>query len=147
MAGRRSTQPPAAAPSPDLDDETDDPQGSQASNFTLRLILDLTRGQGATTQAIRDLSADLQRQGQKLDRIDDMRVDLAALRTKLDTACDDLRQTRQKLDRVHTWVVGAAAIVAFLVVAAQIALRVWPAHEVAPMAATATTNPAQPPPR
>lgn len=147
MAGRRPAPSQSAPAAPDLDDETDDPRRSHASDFTLRLILDLTRSQGATTQAIRDLSEAVQRQGQKLDRIDELRIDLASHRTKLETACDDLRQVKQKLDRVHTWVVGAAAIVAFLVVAAQIALRVWPAHDAAPIAAPAPANPAQPPSR
>lgn len=38
-----------------------------------------------------------------------------------------LEETRKKVDRVHNWVIGASAIIAFLVVASQILLRIWPA--------------------
>lgn len=37
-----------------------------------------------------------------------------------------LEETRKKVVRIHTWVVGASAIAAFLVIASQIVPRFWP---------------------
>jgi hypothetical protein len=101
------------------------------------MIMELKGSHGGLTQAVQHLSDAIERQGQKLDKIDDLRVDFASYRTKLDTACDDLRDTKRKLDRVHTLVIGAAAVIGFLAVVAQIALRAWPTHEAAPIVITA----------
>ena len=83
------------------------------------------------------------RQGTKLDKIDDLRVDLARIDTRLTTACDELQRTKTKLDRVHNWVIGVGAVVAFLVFVVQIALRVWPTT--APVAPAQVIAPANPP--
>lgn len=37
-----------------------------------------------------------------------------------------LDETRKKVDRVHNWVIGAAAVVAFIAVAGKLIIRVWP---------------------
>jgi hypothetical protein len=127
--------------SPDLDIETIDPKQPHGSSFTLQMIMELKGSHGGLTQAVQNLSDAIERQGQKLDKIDDLRVDFAGYRAKLDTACDDLRHTKTKLDRVHTLVIGAAAVIGFLVVVAQIALRPWPMHEPAPIVITAPAPP------
>jgi hypothetical protein len=88
--------------------------------------MELQKSHGALMQAIEHLTGAINQQCAKLDKIDEIRVDLREHTTRLSIACDDLKDTRKKVERIHTWVVGAAAIVGFLAVAAQIALRVWP---------------------
>jgi hypothetical protein len=138
MATVRSRSPsPTETVSPDLDIETVDPRQPHGSSFTIQMIMELKGSHGSLTQAVQNLSEMIERQGSKLDKIEDLRVDFARYSTKLDSACDDLRETKTKLDRVHSMVIGAAAVVAFLVVIAQIALRAWPMHEPAPIVITA----------
>jgi hypothetical protein len=125
--------------SPDIDIDTVDPEKPQSSSFTLKMVMELKSSHIGLTPAIRNLSQTIERQRQKLDKLDDLRIEFASHKATLDRACDDLRDAKAKLDRIHTWKVGAAAVVAFLVFASQVALRVWPPHEAAPVVITAPT--------
>jgi hypothetical protein len=139
MSITRRSSPEDDAVSPDLDIDTVDPAKPQSSSFTLKTVMELKSSHVVLTHEIRNLSQTIERQGQKLDKLDDLRIEFASHKTTLDKTCDDLKDAKAKLDRIHTWVVGAAAVIAFLVFASQVALRVWPPHEAAPVGATAPT--------
>jgi hypothetical protein len=116
-------------PSPDYAYETPDPPMPRDSGFTLRMIMDLQRSHGTLTEAIRGLTEAVTRQHQQLGKIDDLRVSVGKLETSVATLTSELGGTKEKLDKVRTWVIGAAAVVgavgslAALVV---LALRFWP---------------------
>ena len=86
------------------------------------------------TQAVQNLKASIDRQDQKLDRIDDLRVDMVRSETRLSAACDELQRVKTKLDRVHNWIIGVGAVIGFLVFASQVVLRVWPGFSQTPTA-------------
>lgn len=52
-----------------------------------------------------------------------------------------IEETRKKVARVHNWIIGAGAIVAFLVVASQILLRIWPATPQPPTPVSSVSAP------
>lgn len=128
MAGRTRAQKETDIVAPDADFVTDDPRTPSGPNFALQMIMDLTRAQAAVTQNLAALSKSVEKQGDKLGRIDDLRVDIKELSTKLGALTEDLRETKTRLDKVRTFVIGATAVVAAVVIISQIAIRFapWP---------------------
>lgn len=137
MAGRTRTQKETEIAAPDADFITDDPRTPSGPNFALQMIMDLTRAQTTVTQNLAALSKSVEKQGDKLGRIDDLRVDIKELSTKLGSLAEDLKETKSRLDKVRTFVIGAAAVVATLVIISQIAIRFapWPATHSLPQPA------------
>jgi hypothetical protein len=83
--------------SPDIDIDTVDPEKPQSSSFTLKMVMELKSSHIGLTPAIRNLSQTIERQRQKLDKLDDLRIEFASHKATLDRACDDLILLRQKL--------------------------------------------------
>lgn len=131
MAGRPRVQKEAEVVAPDADFITDDPRTPSGPNFALQMVMDLTRAQTAVTQNLAALSKSVEKQGDKLGRIDDLRVDIKELSTKVGALTEDLRETKTRLDKVRTFVIGATAVVAVLILIGQIAIRFapWPATQ------------------
>jgi hypothetical protein len=72
---------------------------------------------------MKELRADMRDVRDRMIRLEEaIRGDFS---TRLSHINDRLQETKKKGDRVHTWVIGAAAIMGFVVVVVQIALRVW----------------------
>jgi hypothetical protein len=88
--------------------------------------MELQKSQGALTQHILDLGKSIDQRMQKLDKLDDLRIEIKGLSTILDATCKQLVEVKEKADRVHTWVVGAAAVVSAIVIVATIASRFIP---------------------
>jgi hypothetical protein len=65
--------------------------------------------------------------------------------TRLTTTDTTLVEIKRKLDRVHNYVIGAAAVVAFAIFLTQFAVRFWPssAQPTTPLSSPAATIPAQ----
>jgi hypothetical protein len=146
-AGRRSGRAEEAASVPDLDFETADPIRPQGSSFTLQLIMELKGAQGGLTEAINGLTKSVEGHGTKLDSLSDIRADLREITTRLDTVNKTVEKNEARLERVHTWVIGAAAIIGFLVIAVPVAMRFWPAPQVAipPISVNVPPQPPTPP--
>jgi tRNA A58 N-methylase Trm61 len=111
---------------PDNDYERPDPPRTASHDFTLQIVVDLQRSHGSLTKSIELLSKAIEKQSERLSKIDDLRVDLKEMSTKLDRACLDIDKARAKIDKVHSWVVGASAVIFFVVAIAQVAVRLWP---------------------
>lgn len=106
-------------PSPERSDR------DHPDSWTLQAILGIKETQGATTEAIKNLTTAVDRLGVQLGKIDDLRIDVAKIDTKVSITHTDLESVKKKLETVRTWVIGAAAIVAFIAFAAPIVVRFW----------------------
>lgn len=107
--------------------ETDDPDNHpHGSSFILQTIMELQKSHGALTQSVADLAKMIDQKMQKLDKIEDIRVEIKGLSTTLQTTCNQLSEVKAKTDKVHTWVVGAAAVISAVVVAATVGSRFIP---------------------
>lgn len=112
--------------SSDIDLDTDDPVRPHGSSFTLQMIMELKGTQGGLTEAVNGLTRSVDGHGIKLECISDLRADLREISTKLTALDKTVGETKTKVERVHNWIIGAAAIVGFLIVVGQIALRLLP---------------------
>lgn len=148
MAGRRArTYDREDAPSPDEGPDIPAPRRAHDYDFLMPMILEIQKTTGALAQEIKGLSSTIEKQGQKLDKIDDVRVDLGKLQTEIGHLSKELGSTKDKLDKVRTWVIGAAAIVGAIVAGATIVVRVFPlgaAPAVPAALAIPSSAPAQP---
>ena len=127
QTGRTPTPPPA------VEVESPEAARSHPDSFLYKLMLDVHREQGATGQALSHLTSMVERQGQQMGRVDDLRVEVAKLGETIAQLGRDMATTKEKLDKVRIWIAGAAAVVAFFVVAVPLVVRTWPA----PAASTA----------
>jgi hypothetical protein len=112
--------------SPDLDFETPDPTRPHGSSFTLQMIMELKGAQGGLTTAVQGLRYSVDNHGSKLDAINEIRADLREITTRLTVIEGSLGETKKKLEHVHSLVIGATAIVGFVILISQVALRFWP---------------------
>ncbi len=93
----------------------------------------LQKSHGSLETAIHGLTSAIEKQGSKLDKIDDkvndMRVGFGKLETEVSNLSQDHKGTKDKLDKVRVTVIGAAAVVAFIVIAAGIFVKFLPTNE------------------
>ena len=126
MAADRQQTSDQSGISPDLDFETADPIRPHGSSFTLQMIMELKGAQGGLTTAVHGLMRSVENHGSKLEAIESVRADLREITTRLTTIEGSLSETKKKLEHVHSLVIGAAAIVGFVILISQAALRFWP---------------------
>jgi hypothetical protein len=88
--------------------------------------MDLQRTIGGTTEAIRLLTLGLDRQSTQLGKIDDLRVDIGKIETQLNGLSNSLSGIEGRVDRIRSWIIGAGAIIAFIVIAASIGAQFVP---------------------
>ncbi len=73
-----------------------------------------------------EVRADMREVRDRMIRLEEiLRGEIGTRLSTLDGAVSDIKK---KLDHVHNWVIGAGAVAAFLAIATQILLRVWPAQ-------------------
>jgi hypothetical protein len=110
-------------PSFDVDDPSDVGRGP---SFVLQTIMEIQKANGILQQSIISLNSDLDRKLSKLDKIDDIRIDIVKIQTEFENSKSVISDIKQKTDKIHNWVIGAAAIAAFLVVAVGVGVRLLP---------------------
>jgi len=101
-------------------------------SFTLQAILELKGSQGAVTQAISNLTDAINRQDKQLGKIDDLRVEVGKIDTNISNLTDRLGKAEGKLSEIKTWITGAGAIIAFIVVCLGIAAKFLPLQPTIP---------------
>lgn len=89
-------------------------------------MLDVQRDQGAVEQALTHLTSAIDKQGQQMGKIDDLRVEIGRMSMALEHLGTEMGSTKSKLDKVRLWIAGAAAIVALLVILVPLAVRYLP---------------------
>lgn len=139
MAGSRPTNQDQARLSQDADFETSDPGGRTYNpSFTLEAILELQRNNGVLTESINNLRMSIEAISKKIDTITDIRIEMKEISTKLATLETDSKEHKAKIEKVHHWIIGASAVLAVIVFAAQFSSRLWPAQ---PQSVTLTLPP------
>jgi hypothetical protein len=136
MAGRQQNQNPERI-STDMDFETDDPRRAVGPNFGLQMMMDLTRAQAVLSSNVTALTAQIEKQGEKHDKISELRLEIRECATRIQILSDDHKETKSKLDKVRIWVAGAAAVVIVAVIAIQVYVRLTPPS---PVVATSSTT-------
>ena len=111
-------------------------------SFTLQAIMDLKGSQSGITEAIKNLTEAIIRQDKQLDKIENLRVDVARIDTRTSTIETELGSVKNKLDLVYKWVIGAGAIIAFIVIAATLAATLYRLLLSDPASSISATNPA-----
>jgi len=129
MVARRSSAGQVPVPPPDIVVESPDSAHSHPDTFVYRILLDVQKSQGATEQAMSHLVSAIERQGQQIAKVEDLRVDVARMAEVLAQLGRDVGSAKEKLDKVRLWIAGAAAIVMLVVVAVPVALRFWPPQQ------------------
>jgi len=126
MAGRRTQPelPPTTPPAIPVVGSRAEP--SLADNFMYRMLVDVHKAQGATEQALAHLTSAIDKQGQQMGKIDDIRVDVGRISTMLEQLGTDMRSTKGKLDKVRLWIAGATTLIAALVIIVPLALKYLP---------------------
>jgi hypothetical protein len=101
MAGR-SARPYGRddTPSPDEVPDTPVPGQSHDLDFLLPMIRELQKSNAAVVQTIGHLAATIDKQGQKLDKLDDVKVELGKLQVEIAHLSRDHDITRGKLDKI-----------------------------------------------
>lgn len=127
MAGNRPSSGEGFSPSPDWDFETPEPNPRPApTSFVLQTVMELQRAHGSLTNSVDALRKSHENFSDKLDTIGGIRVDIKEVCTKLSYLEAEQKESRAKIEKVHHWVIGASAVIAFLVIGMQIAFRFWP---------------------
>ena len=133
MSPQRSSQSDKTTVAPDMDFETSDPpMRSHGSSFALQMIMELKGAQGGISNSVIGLTRSIELHGTKLDSIADLRADIREITTKLISIDSSQKDLKDKLDHVRTFVIGATAVIACLVIVAQLALRFWPSTSQVP---------------
>lgn len=89
-------------------------------------MMDMTRSQGAITEAIKALQVSVDKLAAKIDKIDDVKVSMARVEVNVTTLTTEMKSTKDRLETVRTWVIGAVAVVTFIAAIVPIAIRFWP---------------------
>ena len=141
MAARRPPSGRTPTPPPDVEVESPDVGRSYSDSFLYKILLDVQKSQGAAEQAISHLTSSVERQGQKMAKVEDLRIDVAKMNETLGQLSKDVAAAKDKLDTVRLWIAGAAAIVALVaVIGVPTILRFWPPQP-PPVASTVPTSP------
>lgn len=107
----------------------------------LQTMLEMTRSQGAITEAIKSLQITVERLLVKMDKVDDLRVAVGKLETSVTAFATEMDSTKTKLDAVRKWVIGAAAVIMVAGALIPLVIRFWPsATSSAPIAAAAPSG-------
>lgn len=127
MVGRRTQSglPPTTPPEIPVVGSGAEP--SLADNFMYRMLLDVQKAQGATEQSFIYLTSAIDKQGQQMGKIDDIRVDIARMSAVLEQLGTDMGSMKGKLDKARLWIAGATTLIAALVIIVQFAMRYLPA--------------------
>jgi hypothetical protein len=121
---RQSTgRPDVPSPRVDVGSPDDRPH---PDSFMLQTMMDITRAQGATTEALTNLKSSVDKLTDKLDKVDDLRVSVGKIETSLTNLTLELKSTKDRLDTVRNWVIGAAAVVMVAGAIIPLVVRFWP---------------------
>ncbi len=108
-------------------------------SFMYQMMMDVKKSQGAIEQSLTSLTSAVDKQGQQMGKIDDIRVEVGRMSTMLEQLGTDMTSTKGKLDKVRLWIAGAAAIVALIVIiVVPLAIRYLPSSSVAANSTTQT---------
>ena len=77
-------------------------------------------------EAIKTLGASIARQEQKLEKLEDVRINLAKLETEIVNLQSEFGPLRDKFDKVRTTVIAAGAIVSAAAIVIPLILRFLP---------------------
>jgi len=123
--------------------------GNVDHSFTLQAVMELKASQGATNQALANLADNVKQLSTKLDKIDDLRVDIGKIETNITHLSTEITSLKSKLDKVRNWIVGAGAIIAFIAFEVGVAVKFIPVPSVVapvPPVTPASPAPITPPP-
>jgi hypothetical protein len=137
----------AETDSPDLAYETTDPAERHTMEWVFRMLSAQTRGQGEILGTLKNINDTLSRHEKHLEKISDIQIAIAKIETNYDHVSRNLEDTTTRLDKVRTYVIGAAAIVAAIIIAAQIVLRFLPPLQPSLGSQSPTTQSSPAPPR
>jgi len=113
-------------PSPDREIETADRERDRfrSADIVLVEIAKLQSDGDHLKTTMGEVRSDMREARDRMIRLEELiRGEVGTRIAHID---DSLTETKKKVDRIHNWVVGAAAVVTALVVIIQIALRFWP---------------------
>lgn len=99
-------------------DDQDDPGGvgsGRNHSFLLQTVMELQKSQGALAQTIKDLQNSVDSRMQKLDKLEDVRIELKGLSVSQDEMKSQFKETKEQVSRIHTWLIRATAILSFIV--------------------------------
>ncbi|WP_423065433.1 hypothetical protein [Devosia sp. CN2-171] len=102
--------------------------------------MELKGSQGGIAANLETLTKAIEKQGEKLDAIAELKSDVRDLTTRLAAASDEIKEARLKLDKVRLWIAGVGGVVLILGVLAQFAVRLLPAPTAAPVPINVTLS-------
>lgn len=125
MVARRPATGQPAVPSPQVAVGSPDDR-PHPDSFMLQTMMEMTRSQGAITEAIKALQLSVDKLSAKIDKTDELKVSMAKVEANVGTLTGEMKSTKDRLDAVRTWVIGATAVIGVAATIVPLAVRFWP---------------------